>query len=103
MLKEYPVYDISNKVLKFGLSLYEWIFVIVAAIVELEFFHQGMQMLYALSSLVLLVLVLKFYKIGKPDAFIKSLVVYYFLQRKIYFVAYKFERKNDNVAYNIWF
>ncbi|MDA8299731.1 MAG: hypothetical protein M0Z57_07020 [Deltaproteobacteria bacterium] len=103
MLNEHPVYDISNKVLKFGLSLYEWLFVLFIAIAEFELFHVGIQMLYDLLSLALLVIVLKVYKIGKPDAYVKSVIVYYFLQDKNYFVAYKFEKKNDNVAFSLWF
>lgn len=103
MLNEHPIYDISNKVLKFGLSLYEWLFVLFVAIAEFELFHVGIQMLYDLLSLALLVIALKVYKIGKPDAYVKSVIVYYFLQDKNYFVAYKFEKKNDNVAFNLWF
>ncbi len=102
MLNEYPVYDISNKVLKLGLSLYEWLFVLSIAIVEFELFHNGLQMLYDLLSLAMLVIALKVYKIGKPDGFIKSLILYYWRNR-VYFVQYKFEKKNDNVAYKLWF
>ncbi len=103
MLNRYPVYDISNKVLKLGLSLYEWLFVLSAAIAEFEIFHHGMQIVYDLLSLILLAVVLKVYKIGKPDGYIKSVIVYYLLQNKSYCVPYKFERKNDNVAYKLWF
>lgn len=104
MLNEHPVYDISNKVLKYGLSLYEWLFVLFIAIAEFELFHVGIQMLYDLLSLALLVIALKVYKIGKPDGYIKSVIVYYyFLRDRNYFVAYKFEKKNDNIAYSLWF
>ena len=99
-MNKYPVYDISNKVLKLGLSLYEWLFVLVIAIVEFEFFHTGFQMLYDLLSLAMLVIALKVYKIGKPDQFIKSLLLYYW-RRKIYYVPYKLEKKNDNVGFKL--
>ena len=100
MLNEYPVYDISNKVLKLGLSLYEWLLVLGVAIVEFEFFHTGFQMLYDLLSLALLVVGLKVYKIGKPDQYIKSLILYYW-RSKIYYVPYKFEKKNDNIGFKL--
>lgn len=100
MLNSYPVYDISNKVLKLGLSLYEWLFVLAIAIVEFEIFHTGFQMLYDLLSLAMLVVALKFYKIGKPDQYIKSLILYY-LRSKLYFIPYKFEKKNDNIGFKL--
>jgi hypothetical protein len=102
MLNKYPVYDISNKVLKLGLSLYEWLFVLLIAIIEFELFHTSFQMFYDLFAIALLVVGLKVYKIGKPDRFIKSLILYYW-RNKVYFVQYKFEKKNDNIAYKLWF
>lgn len=102
-MNKYPIYDISNKVLKLGLSLYEWLFVLLIALVEFELFHHGGQVFYDLFSLALLVIGLKVYKIGKPDGYIKSVVVFYLLQNKSNAVAYKFEKKNDNVTFKLRF
>jgi len=101
MINEYAIYDISNKVLKFGLSLYEWFAVIGTTMTGLLIFHKNIfDLAYNMLFLGLLVISLKVYKINKPDGYMKS-VIGYFFSNKTYHVHYKTEKKYDNIAYKL--
>jgi hypothetical protein len=88
----FTVYDISNKVLKWGLSLYEWGAVVFACVFSIAIFHKGLEIVYDLLFAAAVVFSLKFYKIGKPDGYVKSLMDFY-LSEKQYHVRYRPETK----------
>ncbi|MHB1680996.1 MAG: hypothetical protein ACYCTB_10920 [bacterium] len=100
-MNEYAVYDISNKVLKWGLSLYEWGAVIFVTVIGIAIFNKGIiEVIYCLLFGAGLIAFLKFYKIGKPDGFVKSYIDY-FWQIKDYHVPYKPERRSAHVRYKL--
>lgn len=97
MRDKFVVYDISNKVLKWGLSLYEWGAVILTGAISISIFHVGLEVFYDLLLTAAVVLSLKSYKIGKPDGYVKSLIDFY-MSKKEYHVHYRPEIKNDDVS-----
>lgn len=100
MRDRFIVYDISNKVLKWGLSLYEWGAVILTGAISISIFHVGAEVFYDLFLTAGVILLLKYYKIGKPDGYVKSLMDFH-LSVKEYHIHYKPEIKkikNDDVS-----
>ncbi|MHB1546715.1 MAG: hypothetical protein ACYCSB_06955 [bacterium] len=100
MRVEYTVYDISNKVLKLGLSFYEWGAVIFIGLISVTIFHRGLEFFYDMAFTAALVAVLKFYKLGKPDGFVGSLIRFY-MSSNIYHVHYRQENKSVNIRFKL--
>lgn len=100
MRVEYTVYDISNKVLKIGLSVYEWGAVIFIFLISATIFHQKLEFIYDLAFTASVAGALKYYKIGKPDGYIGSLYRFH-MSSDTYHVHYRQENKSADIRFKL--